>query len=1535
MHRYDRPLTVFVASPDTRAEQALGVLRLAGPLRRAGVRQVWWNEATLIEEQVPQVDLVVIQRNFPERRQACARIVTAARLAGKPVVFEIDDLLWELPGEHPDRQNKIYADAFFPMIQVAADADAITVASPALQAYCSRFHPNVWLLPNYLDQDLWTLRTPKPFQAGQPVSIGYMGGSSHLPDLESIAPVLVDLCQQYGSSLLLIFWGVQPPSSLLSLPNTRWIPTDITRYVDFAAYFSQQECDLWIAPLRPSRFNECKSAIKFLEYTATGAPGVFSRVATYEQAVEHGVTGLLAGSLGEWQACLTRLIEASQTRQEIAIRAQESVKQNWLLSDHASEWEQAYRQIVGSNAGIALDPARAAYPHPIPAALASNLAKHWADQFAAQANVNASEQSSVVTQSIKPNPKASIILVTYNNLNLTRQCLDSIYARTSDPNFEVIVVDNASQDDTPRTLLEYAAAYPNLKVVLNPVNAGFARGNNIGTAAASGEYLVFLNNDTVVTHGWLAGLLCHLQDPAVGMVGPVTNYSSNESRIAVEYDPVSPGLEGMEAFAEAYTRRHAGQAFEVEMLLLLCVALRRAVYDQVGGIDERYGIGLFEDEDFSKELRQKSYKLLCAEDVYIHHWGSASFSKLGLAGYWLTHEENRNKFETKWNQRWYPQLYRSELQREHIRQLVDGSLWLAKQVIEAEKENAALTAQVKERDQKLMENWEMVLDRDRTLAAIYRSRGWRLLQLLWRVRLRLIPHHSHRERIASLVVHAYRVLRHDGLSAFFRKSVGKVLRSRLVRRGLGWMIPQRVKAFYHTYREEYPLVDRTQVILYADPAILPDYSPRRALDLPAIERSPVEVTLISTVRNEAAHAKSWLDSLLQQSRLPDEMIVTDGGSTDDTVAIIREFARSAPFPIQVIEAGRVNVSSGRNIAIQNASYPIIACSDFGCILDKDWLHNLILPFEVDEETQLSAGFYDPLPGTDFQNLAGSFFTPGLNTVEPQYFLPSGRSVAMRKSLWARAGGYPEYLTLSGEDTLFDYQAKLQGGVWAFVPQAKVSWRVVHNFERLADAWFRYARGDGEVGLLAPAYWSKTKQIGWFFCVLIFDMLVSVIAALFFPPWGWLVPGCILLWTGLILTRSVHRNMRSHGLNLRLALLRMNMDSVISYYQFKGFLAGVRNRPRIKQRQIQIYAEQLRKIVADHPDRKGIIVFPPTHDWGFMFQRPHQMARALARRGYLFFFHVYNLKTDAVVGFQQVEPGLYICYVPMEAFHVLHEPVVYIGSPWHRGTLKYFDHPVIVYDHYDDLAVWNARQEDHQYLLQNAKVVLVTARGLLQKAKITRPDSLFAPNAVDFDFIQKFRPGENPDDIPEDLKSILGLGKPVIGYSGAIAEWFDYDLMREVVRACPDWEFVFIGVNYDQSLIRSGILESGLENLHWLGMKPYDELFRYVWRFDVGIIPFKVNNITLATSPIKLFEYMACAKPVVSTPLPECKEYPGVFIAETTGQFIDRLRLALHAGTDEVYLRTIDQVARQNTWAHRAEAIIARLEEVITAKNIED
>ena len=172
-------------------------------------------------------------------------------------------------------------------------------------------------------------------------------------------------------------------------------------------------------------------------------------------------------------------------------------------------------------------------------------------------------------------PETSIIVLTYNNLEHTRACLESVYANTS--SFELIVVDNASQDGTPQFLQEFGRGRSNFRYMLNQNNEGFSRGNNQGAALAQGEYLVFLNNDTLVTPGWLPALLAHLGDPVVGMVGPVTNSAANQSRIRVEYPDLAekPAFTEMSAYAHAYTQAHAGQAFEIEMLAFFCVGMRK------------------------------------------------------------------------------------------------------------------------------------------------------------------------------------------------------------------------------------------------------------------------------------------------------------------------------------------------------------------------------------------------------------------------------------------------------------------------------------------------------------------------------------------------------------------------------------------------------------------------------------------------------------------------------------------------------------------------------------------------------------------------------------------------------------------------------------------------------------------------------------------------------------------------------------------------------------------------------------------------
>ena len=166
-------------------------------------------------------------------------------------------------------------------------------------------------------------------------------------------------------------------------------------------------------------------------------------------------------------------------------------------------------------------------------------------------------------------PLASIVVVTFQNVTLNRMCIESIYGRTEWPNFEVLVVDNASSDGTLDYLREAEWRHPNLRVLRNEENRGFAAANNQGLKEATGRYLILLNNDTVVSRGWATNLIRHLHaDPRLGLVGPVTNEIGNEAKIEVGYRD----LAGMPDWAAKHVREHDGETFSLPMLAMFCVA---------------------------------------------------------------------------------------------------------------------------------------------------------------------------------------------------------------------------------------------------------------------------------------------------------------------------------------------------------------------------------------------------------------------------------------------------------------------------------------------------------------------------------------------------------------------------------------------------------------------------------------------------------------------------------------------------------------------------------------------------------------------------------------------------------------------------------------------------------------------------------------------------------------------------------------------------------------------------------------------------
>lgn len=253
-----------------------------------------------------------------------------------------------------------------------------------------------------------------------------------------------------------------------------------------------------------------------------------------------------------------------------------------------------------------------------------------------------------------PQPRVSVVVVTYNNLDFTRVCLESLDLYTGYPELELIVVDNASADDTPAFLRDWVGRGTNRHIILNEDNRGFAAANNQGLEIATGDYLVMLNNDTHVTPGWVATLVRHFQRvPALGMLGPVTNNIGNEARIELGYEGMAQMLE----MAADYTARHVGQLTPLRTAAFFCVMMPRHVYAKVGALDEAFGIGMFEDDDYCRRVEQAGWTIACADDVFIHHHLSASFDQIKQERRQQMFEQNRAIYEAKWGP-WTPHRYR-------------------------------------------------------------------------------------------------------------------------------------------------------------------------------------------------------------------------------------------------------------------------------------------------------------------------------------------------------------------------------------------------------------------------------------------------------------------------------------------------------------------------------------------------------------------------------------------------------------------------------------------------------------------------------------------------------------------------------------------------------------------------------------------------------------------------------------------------------------------------------------------------------------
>ena len=276
----------------------------------------------------------------------------------------------------------------------------------------------------------------------------------------------------------------------------------------------------------------------------------------------------------------------------------------------------------------------------------------------------------------------------------------------------------------------------------------------------------------------------------------------------------------------------------------------------------------------------------------------------------------------------------------------------------------------------------------------------------------------------------------------------------------------------------------------------------------------VAVSVIATVLNEADTIDVLLDSLLAQSRAPDEVVIVDGGSRDGTLDKLEGFAARAAFGAKVLSRPGCNISQGRNAAIAAARGLIIASTDAGVRLELDWLEQLVAPFESTEPPDVVGGFFVPQPHSLFELVLGATTLPLLEEVDPDTFYPSSRSVAFRRSAWEGVGGYPEWLDYC-EDLLFDFALRDAGCAFAFAPRASVYFRPRSTLRAYLRQYYRYARGDGKADFWRwrhlvryATYLGMAPVLLWLTCIhhpLWLSVLGLGLVAMMHRPWRRLSP----------------------------------------------------------------------------------------------------------------------------------------------------------------------------------------------------------------------------------------------------------------------------------------------------------------------------------------------------------------------------------------------------------------------------------------------
>ena len=340
----------------------------------------------------------------------------------------------------------------------------------------------------------------------------------------------------------------------------------------------------------------------------------------------------------------------------------------------------------------------------------------------------------------------------------------------------------------------------------------------------------------------------------------------------------------------------------------------------------------------------------------------------------------------------------------------------------------------------------------------------------------------------------------------------------------------------------------------------------------------------------------------------------------------------------------------------------------------------------------------------------------------------------------------------------------------------------------------------------------------------------------------------------------------------------------------------------------------------------------------LFQRPQHIANNLAKNRCLVLYEVTTM-TDKVKTIKKLQDRIHLInYNNVLLNRILMQELAKVQKPkyvqlystdWKLSVQQIEDYLSkgfrFIYEYIDHISPELAGTKDipknivdkYDFAMSREDVfVVVTADLLLQDVVAHRgaKNVAFSSNGVDYSFFQHF---DADYAFEPEFAEIIAKGKPIVCYYGALAKWFDYDLLKKIA-ATDKYSIVLFGIKYDESFDEN---LSGEDNIYFLGPRDYRVLKNYAQKCDILTIPFKINDITRATSPVKVFEYMALHKPIVTTDMNECRKYESVLIGTDHDSFLAQLEKAARLQEDGAYLALLDKEAKENDWSAKAQAII--------------